>query len=101
MAHTCSECGQYCTCHGDIDDIDFGEVDFCTHCPVDGGHENTFSRDEILCSQCGCDSFQSPIHFVNNSWVCEECTKPNIACSGQVAGVGNADGLSQPSATYH
>lgn len=25
----------------------------------------------------------------------------NIACSGQVAGAGNADGLSQPSATCH
>ena len=25
MAHTCPECGQYCTCNGDIDDIDFGD----------------------------------------------------------------------------
>ena len=36
MAHTCPECYQYCTCNGDIDDIDFGEDPECTHCPVDG-----------------------------------------------------------------
>ena len=86
MAHTCIECGSYCTCHGDIDDIDFGEVDFCTHCPVDGsGDEECFfsGTDNIFCSKCGCDSFESPIHFVNNSWLCENCTKPNTACTGQ------------------
>ena len=86
MAHTCIECGSYCTCHGDIDDIDFGEVDFCTHCPVDGsGDEECFfsGTDNMFCSKCGCDSFESPIHFVNNSWLCENCTKPNTACTGQ------------------
>ena len=25
MAHTCPNCGAYCTCNGDWDDIDFGE----------------------------------------------------------------------------
>ena len=31
----------------------------------------------------------------------QDVSLPNIACSGQVAGVGNADGESQPSATCH
>jgi hypothetical protein len=34
MAHTCPDCGQYCTCNGDIDDCcnDFPEdVINCTH----------------------------------------------------------------------
>ena len=31
MAHTCPECGQTCYCCGDIDDIDWGEVDYCQH----------------------------------------------------------------------
>lgn len=30
MAHTCPRCDQYCTCNGDIDDIDFGYSDKCT-----------------------------------------------------------------------
>lgn len=29
MAHTCPRCGQVCHCCGDIDDIEFGEADFC------------------------------------------------------------------------
>jgi hypothetical protein len=39
--HTCPECGQLCTCQGDIDDIDFGEVNWCTHCFDQG-----FDQDE-------------------------------------------------------
>lgn len=31
MAHTCPCCGNYCTCCGDIDDIDMGEWDGCKH----------------------------------------------------------------------
>ena len=35
MAHTCPDCGQYCTCNGDIDDCcnDFDEdvINNCTH----------------------------------------------------------------------
>lgn len=27
--HTCPDCGQACTCGGDIDDIDFGEAVDC------------------------------------------------------------------------
>lgn len=32
MAHTCPECGQYCDCQGDWDDIDFGERWDCICC---------------------------------------------------------------------
>lgn len=32
MAHTCPECGQYCTCEGDWDDCDFGEDPDCICC---------------------------------------------------------------------
>jgi ssDNA-binding Zn-finger/Zn-ribbon topoisomerase 1 len=31
MAHTCPDCGITCYCNGDIDDIDFGDWDGCTH----------------------------------------------------------------------
>jgi hypothetical protein len=29
MGHRCPECHKLCYCHGDIDDIDFGESDDC------------------------------------------------------------------------
>jgi hypothetical protein len=32
MAHTCPQCGQYCTCDGDWDDIDFGIKSDCRCC---------------------------------------------------------------------
>lgn len=34
MSHFCPECGQACTCCGDIEDHDTGDafVDECTHC---------------------------------------------------------------------
>lgn len=31
MAHTCPNCGAFCTCQGDWDDIDFGEWLGCRH----------------------------------------------------------------------
>ncbi|HKB54224.1 MAG TPA: hypothetical protein VKD22_09500 [Ramlibacter sp.] len=31
MAHDCPDCGMQCHCGGDIDDINFGESDACTH----------------------------------------------------------------------
>lgn len=31
MAHTCPNCGSFCTCNGDWDDIDFGEDLGCEH----------------------------------------------------------------------
>jgi hypothetical protein len=36
MAHTCPECGSYCTCNGDIDEdiYDFdADIKACTCCP--------------------------------------------------------------------
>jgi len=32
MAHTCPNCDATCHCHGDIDDINFGERLDCEHC---------------------------------------------------------------------
>lgn len=32
MAHTCPNCGCLCHCGGDIDDICFGEADYCRCC---------------------------------------------------------------------
>jgi hypothetical protein len=31
MAHRCPSCDCFCTCCGDIDDIDMGEWDGCKH----------------------------------------------------------------------
>lgn len=31
MAHECFNCGAYCTCNGDWDDIDFGVDIYCRH----------------------------------------------------------------------
>ena len=42
MAHTCPECGSYCTCNGDIDDIDWGEDLMCECCPDDGLYDDDF-----------------------------------------------------------
>lgn len=43
MAHTCPECGKYCTCGGDWDDIDFGENINC-ECPC-WMEDNEFDDD--------------------------------------------------------
>jgi len=31
MGHTCPDCNCFCTCCGDIDDIDMGELSGCRH----------------------------------------------------------------------
>lgn len=52
MAHTCPECSQYCTCQGDIDDVDFGERSDCVCCFLNGGdddsEEDSLEVDEEL-----------------------------------------------------
>lgn len=45
MAHTCPECGQYCTCCGDWDDIDMGEWTGCK-CPCWEEDEDDEDYDE-------------------------------------------------------
>lgn len=32
MAHTCPQCGSYCTCRGDWDDMDLGIDYYCECC---------------------------------------------------------------------
>jgi len=32
MAHTCPDCGQYCTCNGDIDDSEFNSEEALINC---------------------------------------------------------------------
>lgn len=51
MAHECPECWESCHCGGDIDDIDFGESDACTHfrrleC---SGHREYCSNEQCPC----------------------------------------------------
>jgi hypothetical protein len=72
MAHTCPECGQYCTCNGDWDDIDFGEDLDCRHCP-----EETIDIlvtvadiDRILpLGKRGCKECDGLTYY------CDECTR--------------------------
>lgn len=45
MAHTCPECGSICHCHGDIDDIDFGE-DYGCDCCLDEDHPGDSDYEE-------------------------------------------------------
>jgi len=44
MAHTCPECYSYCTCNGDIDDIDWGEDYMCVCC--DSKQDDDWEDDE-------------------------------------------------------
>lgn len=72
MAHECPECGQYCTCNGDWDDIDFGIEMDCTHCPAES--IDIFVTDDDLegilplgkqgCSEC------APL-----TYYCDECAR--------------------------
>jgi hypothetical protein len=41
MAHTCPRCGQYCTCNGDGDDMDFGVDGRCRR-----DHDGCTSEDD-------------------------------------------------------
>ena len=51
MAHTCPDCGQYCTCGGDVDDIDWGDEGDgalnCSHCWDDKFDHDNDDYDEI------------------------------------------------------
>ena len=72
MAHTCPECGSYCTCNGDWDDIDFGEDLDCHHCPAesidimvtDDDLTNILPLGKQGCNEC------APL-----SYYCDECTR--------------------------
>lgn len=46
MAHTCPDCGMTCHCHGDIDDIDFGEPDFACDCCHEEDDEEYYEEDD-------------------------------------------------------
>jgi hypothetical protein len=54
---------------------------------------------EIICVECGNEEFFELDNLPGGKEHCPYCSEcsallplPNIACSGQVAGVGNADG---------
>lgn len=72
MAHTCPECGDYCTCGGDWDDIDFGESLDCRHCPAES--TDIFVTDDdldgiLLLGKQGCNEC-APL-----TYYCDECTR--------------------------
>lgn len=46
MAHTCPECGSYCTCQGDWDDVDFGIKLNCICCIESDDYDDDDSFDE-------------------------------------------------------
>lgn len=46
MAHTCPVCGSYCTCGGDIDDMDLGMVPVHCECCVDDDEDYGFDEDD-------------------------------------------------------
>lgn len=44
--HECPHCYAACHCKGDIDDINFGEVDWCEHWQIcDNDNDNDEYRD--------------------------------------------------------
>ncbi len=50
MSHTCPECGHTCHCGGDIDDVNWGELDSCKCSvtpPTEGcGNDLDLDRDD-------------------------------------------------------
>lgn len=51
--HSCPDCGVYCHCGGDIDDIDFGDTsphaDNCTHfeeCQLEENDDDGYPSEE-------------------------------------------------------
>ena len=64
MAHECPECGLLCHCHGDIDDVCYGEAINCNHCDFSQGEESICydcMRDKDNCPDCcNGDLYRSP-----------------------------------------
>ena len=72
MAHTCPDCGAYCTCNADWDDIDTGEDLMCCHCPAESIDINVTDDDLdgiLPLGKQGCDEC-APL-----SYYCDECTR--------------------------
>lgn len=46
MAHSCPNCFSYCTCKGDIDDIDMGVWDGCECCCECEDDDDDDDRDD-------------------------------------------------------
>ena len=44
--HECPECYERCMCKGDIDDIDWGEVDWCEHWKICGRDIVVYEEEE-------------------------------------------------------
>ncbi len=72
MAHTCANCGQHCTCQGDWDDVDFGEIRACIHCDGEEENDDGFFGDDTsypgtitpsdICRSCGCHNYMACTH---------------------------------------
>ncbi len=53
MAHSCPICDSYCTCGGDIDDMQFDGTVYqnnCYHCECDNDDDDEIGYE---CSTCG------------------------------------------------
>ena len=90
MAHTCPDCGQYCTCNGDWDDIDFGEDLDCRHCPAESLDimvaGDVMTRILPLGKQ-GCEE------CVSLPYYCDECTRKIYAAQQGEPSYGNHKSL--------
>lgn len=86
MAHTCPYCDKYCTCSGDIDDIDMGYFEACTCncCDDEELDDNDFFDDEDTdkCRVCGCTNWSAcPDPETGTCWwveedLCSACATP-------------------------
>jgi hypothetical protein len=61
MAHTCPDCGSYCTCQGDWDDMDMGSWSKCACCL---GKEEDFDREYLDDPDSEAED-RNPNHFRN------------------------------------
>lgn len=51
--HECPDCCELCRCKGDIDDINFGEVDWCEHWKICGRAEADYEEDQAATGKEG------------------------------------------------
>lgn len=54
--HICPECGETCMCNDDIEDVDWGEVEWCEHWKI--CQQETEPEDEGGVDERATDSFQ-------------------------------------------
>lgn len=88
MAHSCPICDSYCTCGGDIDDMQLDETEYtinCTHCTddLDFDEDPEMSKTEA-CARCGKMNVltQTELEGVPGQKLCYECCGEEGFCYG-------------------